>query len=138
LNFKELPLKQSHKVSVIVRACGRGPELDRCLCSLCCQDYINYEIIVIDNAPENPRTRQIVNCFEGITYVPEYRKAMRFIRQTAAAVASGDILAYIDGNCVADPKWISSIVSNLKLDENATAWTSAQAKSCLGSQQLPR
>jgi glycosyltransferase involved in cell wall biosynthesis len=114
LRTKELGLKPAHKVSVIVHARQGGPELDRCLCSLCCQDYFHYEIIVVDNAPRNERTRQLVACFEGIRYVPELHKGISSARHPGKSIASGDILAYIEDDCVADSQWISSIVSNYK------------------------
>jgi glycosyltransferase involved in cell wall biosynthesis len=101
----------ARKVSVIVSARGRSSELDRCLCSLCCQDYFNYEIIVVDNAPENAKTRQLVDCFEGIRYVPQYRRGRRFVRHCGAAAATGEILVYVDDRWIAGAQWVSGIAA---------------------------
>jgi len=119
--FKEPLLKHSQKVSVVVCTSGRCSDLDRCLCSLCCQDYFNYEIIVIDTAPANGRARQLVDCFEGIRYVPQYRKGRRFVRQCAAATASGDILAYVKDSWVAGPQWVSGIAARTETERRRSA-----------------
>lgn len=106
-------------VSVIVPSVGRA-SLSQCVSSLVAQTYPadSFEIIaVFDGGASPPLT-------EGATSrMPEEGPAIRFLyqrrqgpaaaRNHGAGAARGEILAFIDDDCIADRDWLSNLVSGI-------------------------
>lgn len=99
--------------SLTVAVCTRNrPEqLRRCLRSLCEQKQRLAEIIIVDNAPSDDRSRTIVKEeFPGVRYIEERRVGVDFSRNRALREARYDIIAFIDDDAIADPGWSEQIV----------------------------
>jgi GT2 family glycosyltransferase len=97
-------------VSVIVPSFNSQHVISRCLRSLEQQTCQNYEIIVVDSSRDN--TSQIVlDCFPQIAlYSLPQRKYPGEARNIGAAQAAGEILAFIDSDCIVDQNWIENIM----------------------------
>jgi cellulose synthase/poly-beta-1,6-N-acetylglucosamine synthase-like glycosyltransferase len=97
------------KVSVIVPVYD-DPRIEACILSLLSQDYPKelYEIIVVDNN-SNESTREVIQRLD-VKYVREVRKGSYFARNAGLEIASGDIAAFIDADCVADSRWLSQLL----------------------------
>jgi glycosyltransferase involved in cell wall biosynthesis len=96
-------------VSIAICTRERPDDLARCLESLRCLTEQPLEILVIDNAPDSDRTRQVVDRFEGVSYICEPRRGLSAARNTALASARGEIVAFIDDDAVAHPAWLTRI-----------------------------
>ena len=133
------------KASIIVPVYN-DPRVESCILSLLAQDYPKelYEIIVVDNN-SNDSTREVIQRF-NVKYVRENRKGSYFARNKGLEVASGDVAAFIDADCVADPRWLSELLEGfvdmnvggiggriLKLEPQT--WVQAHAED-LAEQQL--
>lgn len=99
-------------VSVIIPVRNRPAEITACLNSLTRLDYPadKLEIIVVDDASEDA-TPEVVNRFPGVRLLrmQQHRQAS-FCRNRAADAAQGDILAFIDSDCLANPTWLKELV----------------------------
>lgn len=107
-------------VSVIVPAKNEEQFISDCLDSLLSQNYPSelYEIIVVDNLSTD-KTAQIVSA-KGITVLTCLSTTIGGVRNFGAKHSRGDILAYIDADCVAPSFWISGSVRRL-VDEGLSA-----------------
>jgi glycosyltransferase involved in cell wall biosynthesis len=103
------------KVSVIVPHYRDYARLGLCLDSLERQTYPpdRFEIIVADNAsPEGEAAlAEVVQDRARLIIVPQ--KGAGPARNGGVAHANGDILAFIDCDCIADPDWIAAGVEAL-------------------------
>lgn len=104
-------------VSVCVCTRDRAELLRRCLQALCALDECkeprpaSLEIIVVDNAPSDERTRQVVEKFPRVTYVVEPRQGLNFARNTGLQRAGGKLVAYVDDDAVVDRGWLAGLLS---------------------------
>jgi glycosyltransferase involved in cell wall biosynthesis len=64
-----------------------------------------FEILVVDNAPSDQRTRKVAESFSDVRYVCERRPGLDFARNRAVQEARGEILAFIDDDAVVDRCW---------------------------------
>ena len=92
--------------SITVAVCTRDrPEdLRGCLAAVRRLD-VPCEVLVIDNAPSDGRTREIVSGLPGCRYVEEPRPGLNWARNRAVLEATGDIVAFIDDDVTVDPGW---------------------------------
>ncbi|URK89336.1 glycosyltransferase family 2 protein (plasmid) [Rhizobium sp. RCAM05350] len=96
-------------MSVVVATRDRPAQLARCLDSLMSQNYSNFEIIVVDNAPSDNRTRQLVSELysSGVRYVRELRPGLAQAHNAGVARARHDLIAFTDDDVVCDRGWLS-------------------------------
>jgi O-antigen biosynthesis protein len=97
------------RVSVIVPV-HNDPRIEFCLSSLLAQNCPpeSYEIIAVDNNSDDV-IRDII-CHFPVTYVREERQGSYFARNRGLEFAVGDVAAFIDADCVADPDWLSNLL----------------------------
>jgi glycosyltransferase involved in cell wall biosynthesis len=81
------------------------------------------DILVVDNAPSDQRTRQVVESFPGVRYVCEPKPGLNFARNRAIAAATGELLAYIDDDAVVDRHWLAGLTSAWQQNPDAGAFT---------------
>jgi glycosyltransferase involved in cell wall biosynthesis len=68
------------------------------------------EIIVIDNAPSDDRTRQTALSFPGTRYALEPKPGLNFARNRAVLEARGDWVAFMDDDVAADAGWLDGFL----------------------------
>lgn len=101
-------------VSVIIPARNRAAQTRACVESLLALDYPadRLEIIVFDDASDPPLAETLaglpVRLTASATNVGQSRA-----RNLAAAHARGDLLAFLDNDCVAEPRWLRALVPYL-------------------------
>jgi glycosyltransferase involved in cell wall biosynthesis len=109
------PLKQLQKsyatsvndaVSVVVCTRNRPEYLAKCLRSLQNLSPPPQQIIVVDNAPNDDATRQLVEQIPGIQYVLEPKPGLSVARNTGIRHSTGDIIAFTDDDAMVHPQWI--------------------------------
>jgi glycosyltransferase involved in cell wall biosynthesis len=108
-------------ISVIIPHLNQAEALDACLESLRAQtlDARSFEIIVVDNGSRTLPT-EVVERHAGVRLLQERRPGPGPARNTGVAAARGEILAFIDADCRADPNWLASVAATLASSEPLT------------------
>jgi glycosyltransferase involved in cell wall biosynthesis len=110
------PSDAAAQPSVTVAICTRDrPEsLGRCLASLADVRHPGLDILVVDNAPTDERTRELVERIAAadprVRYVREPRGGLSHARNTALRVGRGDVIAFSDDDVRFSPEWITALV----------------------------
>jgi GT2 family glycosyltransferase len=100
-------------VSVIVVCWNAAEVLGRCLDHLFAQDYPNYEVIVVDDGSEDAteRVAQQASRRGQLKLVRSRRNhGCPSARNLGLRHATGEIVAFIDADGFADPRWLSGVV----------------------------
>ena len=117
-------MSQTLTSSLIIITLNRATLLQRTLDGLSRQSREIDEIIVIDNGPTRD-TEQVVASFTA-KYVPEPRRGYGHARNRGLAEASGDVVYFLDDDCVPDPDW-SDILWNVLRSEQADLASGSRA-----------
>jgi glycosyltransferase involved in cell wall biosynthesis len=105
-------LPRSPFVSVIVCSYNGAKTLAACLESLSKLDYPAFEVILVDDGSTD-NTREIAARFPKVRYIHQPNHGLSQARNTGAAAAKGEIFAYTDSDCMADPDWLYYLVGTL-------------------------
>lgn len=97
-------------LSVIIPHLNQPDFLDRCLASLMAQDGAvpAFEIIVVDNGSHD-MPQAVCDAYPAVRLIAEPEPGPGPARNAGVAAANGDILAFIDADCLADPGWLARI-----------------------------
>ena len=112
LEQKGIPdLEEFPMVSVIIPVYNRPEEIRECLQSLESLDYPSnrFETIVVDDASTD-HTPEIVTRFSVRLIRLKKNRQAPYCRNLAAEKASGDILAFVDSDCLVDPLWLKELL----------------------------
>jgi O-antigen biosynthesis protein len=124
------PLPRYPRVSVVVCAYNAERTMEACLASLETLDYPDYEVIVVNDGSKD-RTLEISERFasphpnppphagEGrvgafCRIISQPNKGLSVARNVGAEAATGEIVAYTDSDCVADPDWLTYLVARME------------------------
>ena len=139
------PLPRYPRVSVVVCAYNSERTMAACLASLETLNYPDYEVIVVNDGSTD-RTLEIAERFarphpnppplcplpdpppqarEGrvgafCRIISQPNKGLSVARNVGAEAATGEIVAYTDSDCVADPDWLTYLVGKME-DGNLAA-----------------
>jgi len=110
-------------VSVIVPAYNEERFLPQCLDSLACVDYPRekLEVIVVDNGSTDA-TREIAEG-RGARVLRDDSRNVSGLRNLGAKAAGGEILAFVDADCVVSPRWLKAAQKYFH-DPEVAAWGS--------------
>ena len=101
------------RVSVVVCAYNAERTIDPCLASLAALNYPDYEVIVVNDGSRD-RTLEIAEGFGFCRIISQPNKGLSVARNVGAEAASGEIIAYTDSDCVADPDWLNYLVAKME------------------------
>lgn len=125
LGFPDGPAR-APTVTVAVCTRDRPERLARCLRSIAALQIPTAapppEVLVVDNAPPDDRTRAVAEA-AGVGYVREPLAGLDFARNKALAEASGDWVAFMDDDVVADAGWLAGLHGALAVHPDAAAVT---------------
>ena len=133
-SIREQLIPPIHKVgfpSLTVAICtkDRPENLSRCLESLLKIDKSisegspSFEILVVDNAPSDERTKKLVSALPSVRYVQEPKPGLDFARNRALQKATGKILAFLDDDVTVDNQWLGGLVEAWAENPDAAAFT---------------
>ncbi len=100
------------KVSVIVCSYNGAKTLDRCLESLKHVNYPDYEVILVDDGSKD-NTQEIAQKHSWVVNIRQENKGLSYARNVGGWAAKGEIIAYTDSDCMADPDWLYYLVGTL-------------------------
>lgn len=110
-------------VSVVIATRNRADWLRDTLESVAKQSRAPDEVVVVDNASTD-HTKDVVLSFAdrlNVRYVHEPRRGIPYARNAAVRSATGDIVAFIDDDCVANEDWLRYIEMPFLRDPNVGA-----------------
>ncbi len=125
--------------SVCIAVCtkDRPQMLERCVRSILALDRgdkaTRVEILVVDNAPCDEATRQVVDSLPGVRYAREPKPGLDFARNCALRECRSDLLAFLDDDVVADRGWLLGLVEAWRENPDAGAFTGLVLPLELGS-----
>jgi glycosyltransferase involved in cell wall biosynthesis len=94
------------RISVVIPHLNQPDFLDRCLASLASGTRPPDEVIVVDNGSHS--LPQAICAAHGVRLLTEAEPGPGPARNLGVAAASGNILAFIDADCLADPGWLAA------------------------------
>jgi len=106
-------LSRYPRVSVVVCAYNAERTIEPCLASLAVLNYPDYEVIVVNDGSRD-RTLEIAEGFGFCRIISQPNKGLSVARNVGAEAASGEIVAYTDSDCVADPDWLNYLVAKMQ------------------------
>jgi O-antigen biosynthesis protein len=105
-----LPRRPS--VSVVVCSYNGGTTLAECLRSLGRLNYPDYEVILVDDGSTD-NTRDIASRFPWVRAIHQPNLGLSAARNVGLQSSTGEIIAYTDSDCFADPDWLTHLVAQL-------------------------
>ena len=104
-------------LSVIIPTRNRALELERCIKSIKNQTYKKFEIIVVDDKSTD-NTPSIINQYK-VRYIRNKKNLGQSSAQNIGAkIAKGNILVFIDDDCIPDKYWLEHIAKAFKISKN--------------------
>ncbi|HZB90280.1 MAG TPA: glycosyltransferase [Stellaceae bacterium] len=101
------------RVSVVVCSYNAERTMEACLASLEKLNYPDYEVIVVNDGSTD-RTLAIAERFPYCRIISQVNKGLSVARNVGAEAATGEIVAYTDSDCVADPDWLAYLVAKME------------------------
>ena len=81
------------------------------------------DVLVVDNAPSDGQTRELVASLPHARYVCEPRPGLDFARNRATEAATGELLAFLDDDVVVDGGWLAGLAEAWAENPDAAAFT---------------
>ena len=110
--------------SVVICTRDRTERLGSCLAAVLRQDYPDFEIIVVDNAPVDDSVAELVAELSAagtngvpLRHVVERRPGLSWARNTGLRAASGRIVAYLDDDEHPDRHWLAELARGFTLGQ---------------------
>jgi glycosyltransferase involved in cell wall biosynthesis len=83
----------------------------------------DFEVLVIDNAPSDERTKELVESLSGVRYTRELKPGLDFARNRALQEATGEILAFLDDDVTPDRQWLNGLKEAWAENPDAAGFT---------------
>lgn len=106
------PLPSTPKVSVVVCTYNGSKTLDGCLRSLETLNYPDYEVVLVDDGSKDS-VPEIAARYPYIRYHRQPNRGLSVARNVGMDLARGEVIAYTDDDCFADPDWLYFLVAKL-------------------------
>jgi GT2 family glycosyltransferase len=104
------PTAPAPAASIVVCTRDRPDELVHCLEGLRAHAAAGHEVVVVDNAPSDGRTRALLESYR-FRYVREAAPGLNRARNRGLAEAQRDLVAFTDDDCIPDRGWIDVLLS---------------------------
>lgn len=112
-------------ITVAVCTRNRADQLPDCLHALLALDYPAelLDILVVDNAPADDSTRDVVDRYPRLRYICEPRPGLDWARNRAILESRADIIAYTDDDVSVDRHWLRAVESAFRQEPQAMCVT---------------
>ena len=111
------PLAEQPLVTVVIATRDRPGYLHDVLSALQRQTYSSIEIIVVNHGA-NERTHEVARAF-GVRQASISTGTLGAVRQAGVEAATGEVVAFVDDDCVPDPTWIQALVQAFREQPDA-------------------
>jgi O-antigen biosynthesis protein len=113
-----LPEEDLPPISIVIATRDRAHSLAACLESLRKVEYPSFEVIVVDNAPENSETARVVGLASDdlprLRYLVERTPGGSVARNRGIAEARGDVIAFTDDDVVVSRDWLRGLIRGFR------------------------
>jgi len=111
-------MRASPFISIVVPAHNEEEYIAQCLTALTQQNYPDecFEIIVVDNNSTD-NTARVAKEF-NVQVIHQEQGPVGAVRNAGAQIAKGDIIAFVDSDCVAPDNWLTQGISLLEKNPN--------------------
>jgi glycosyltransferase involved in cell wall biosynthesis len=99
--------------SVVVCTRERPRQLDQCIAALARLDYPSYDVVIVDNAPHDDRSRDVALRW-GVRYLTELAPGLSRARNCGARACETELVAYIDDDAIAEPDWLTVLARDFE------------------------
>lgn len=112
-------MRNAPSISIVVPTIDRPEALRRCLEAVLAQSVSveALELIVVDNAPGESGAEAVVRALEGgrhpLRYEPEPRRGASRARNHGLERATGEVVAFLDGDVLPDSTWLEAMLAAL-------------------------
>ena len=108
------------EISIIIPVLDEEKYIDHCLSSLMVVDFPqeDIEIILVDNGSVD-KTLEIAGRYEKVLILQVPNVNISTLRNIGAKKAKGDILAFLDGDCMVQKDWPRNCLDNFKRSDVA-------------------
>lgn len=98
-------------VSVVVPVRNGAGTIGPCIEALLAGDYPTdrRELLIVDNDSDDG-TPQAIRRHRGVRYLYEPRRGVSHARNRGIFESSGEIVAFLDGDCIPEPGWLTALV----------------------------
>ncbi|NQE33171.1 glycosyltransferase family 2 protein [Microcoleus asticus] len=86
-------------------------------------EKLYFEVLVIDNAPSDERTKELVDSLPGVRYAREQKPGLDFARNRALQEATGELLAFLDDDVTPDRQWLNGLMEAWAENPDAGGFT---------------
>jgi GT2 family glycosyltransferase len=112
------PPVEHPKVSVVVCVYNGERTIDQCLSSLEKLNYPDYEVIVVNDGSTD-ETRRIAERYSYCRLINQENQGLSAARNVGIKAANGEIIAFTDADCMADPDWLTYLVARFESSDFA-------------------
>ncbi|OGR56448.1 MAG: hypothetical protein A2X36_04010 [Elusimicrobia bacterium GWA2_69_24] len=108
-------MSQSVTVSVVIPTLDRREELQACVESVLAQTAVPAEVLVVDNGSSDGSADMLAAVFgTRVRVLQEPQRGVAYARNRGIAEAKGEIVAFIDDDSRADPRWLDRLLACLE------------------------
>jgi len=109
-------------ISVIIPVYNSSKTLEKCLKSIFNSNFKDYEVIIVDDQSKD-NSIEIAKKFDVIIIRNNTNSGPGIARNNGAKIAKGDILAFVDSDCVVPKDWLKKIYDYFKKNKDVVAVT---------------
>lgn len=120
-------------VSVVIPTWNRAGLLPGCIASLATQDHPmdQWELLIVDDGSADEtadvmarlqKDPAVVASGMTLRYEPRPHEGLNATRNAGIAAARGELICFLDDDCITPPDWLSSLVSGVAAHPGAVAY----------------
>ncbi|MER5866310.1 glycosyltransferase [Kitasatospora sp. NPDC002040] len=106
------------QISVVIATHNRPELLRQCLDSLLRTDSPQYEVLVVDNAPDGDDARNLIRAryADRVRYLREPVAGLARAHNLGLAAARGELIAFTDDDTLVDRNWLTALTAAFAAD----------------------